>query len=170
MAKPILDLDKVKDDLAYLALVDYTVAASGSIYFRYDYAEREDNDMDDEYSYVAGQLREAGYQLNDPCIEHDCISGVLEAIEGWVDPNPTLEQKVAVYESLLHSLHFASTVTMNAQRMQVLLSAISNWSYAHRVGNGEYTESEQAARVLNAFKAIAALEHVILGENHVDKI
>lgn len=60
---------------------------------------------------------------------------------------PTVKQKLAMYEGLLHDLHFCSTVVMNHERLRELLSNISDWSYAHRVGNGEPTEREQAQMV-----------------------
>lgn len=63
----------------------------------------------------------------------------------------TLKEKVEVYESLLHALHFASSVTMNHERVGELLGLISNWSYAHRQGNGELSCKEQMECVSRAF-------------------
>lgn len=64
---------------------------------------------------------------------------------------PTQKEKIKQYESLLHDLHFASTVGMNHKRVMELLNQISNWSYAHRVGNGEHTETQQQKIINRAF-------------------
>ena len=61
------------------------------------------------------------------------------------------KQKIAVYESLLHDLHFAAFVCMDNKRVGDLLNAISNWSYAHRQGNGELSDVEQQQIIDKAF-------------------
>lgn len=65
----------------------------------------------------------------------------------------SLKDKVEMYEGLLHDLHFCQ-VAMNEERIRELLKNISNWSYAHRVGNGELTPSEQSDRVNSAFERL----------------
>lgn len=64
--------------------------------------------------------------------------------------------KVQIYESFLHDLHFAYAVSMNHDRVNELLQLASMWSYAHRIGNGEYTDEEQQEIVNHATKQIAA--------------
>jgi hypothetical protein len=64
---------------------------------------------------------------------------------------PTMREKIEVYEQLLHDLHFHSSVTMNHQAVMALLNKISSWSYAHRQGNGEYSEKEQNDVINHAF-------------------
>lgn len=62
-----------------------------------------------------------------------------------------LLEKMAVYESLLHSLHMVSSVAMNKEKTTKLLENISRWSYAHRMGNGQFSEKEQDDLVKKAF-------------------
>lgn len=64
---------------------------------------------------------------------------------------PTLKDKVRVYEAILHDLHFHSSVTMRHDMVMECLRRISAWSYAHRAGNGEPSESEQQQMIDNAF-------------------
>ncbi|MNQ21363.1 hypothetical protein D3C85_344790 [compost metagenome] len=64
-----------------------------------------------------------------------------------------LEEKVEVYENLLHSIQ-ASRVAFNSERVRLLLSLIDNWSYAHRQGNGEKSEKEIQEAVHAAFNKI----------------
>lgn len=56
---------------------------------------------------------------------------------------PTMHEKIKQYEKLLHSIQMHHEVTMNAAAVNQLLNNIGNWSYAHRTGNGELTESQQ---------------------------
>ena len=62
-----------------------------------------------------------------------------------------MHEKIEVYERLLHDLHFHSTVTMRHDAVMDCLKRISAWSYAHRTGNGEYSEKEQQDIVNYAF-------------------
>ena len=64
---------------------------------------------------------------------------------------PTLHEKIKVYEGLLHDLHFHSTVTMRHDMVMDCLNRISAWSYAHRAGNGEPSMKEQQAMINAAF-------------------
>ena len=65
-----------------------------------------------------------------------------------------MQEKVEVYESLLHSMQ-ACMVSGNKNRLEnILLGAIWDWSYAHRSGNGELSDEEQAERVEKAFLEI----------------
>jgi hypothetical protein len=66
---------------------------------------------------------------------------------------PTLKQKVAKYESLLHEIQ-ACHVTDNCTRLLDLLDQIWNWSYAHRVGNGQLTSRQQRDRITEAFNKL----------------
>ena len=62
------------------------------------------------------------------------------------------DERLIVYERLLHEIHFASSVTMNAQRMQAILTIISRWSYAHRCGNGCLNPEDQETLIHEAFE------------------
>lgn len=64
---------------------------------------------------------------------------------------PLMKEKIAMYERLLHDIQFHREVTMNEAAVKDLLNKIGNWSYAHRRGNGGYTEKEQQAIVDEAF-------------------
>lgn len=55
---------------------------------------------------------------------------------------PTLKQKVQMYEDFLHLLDLMSWCG-DPETMSKLIRNASAWSYAHRVGNGEYSEKEQ---------------------------
>lgn len=60
-----------------------------------------------------------------------------------------LKQKVRKYEDFLHAINYAM-VTCNQERVRKLCQNAFDWSYAHRVGNGEYTDEEQDAIVQRA--------------------
>ena len=64
---------------------------------------------------------------------------------------PTLEQKVKMYEDLLHFIQMNAEVSMNFDRVKGLIGNICHWSYMHRAGNGEPTEEEQQAMINAAF-------------------
>jgi len=66
----------------------------------------------------------------------------------------TLREKVSVYEGLLHKINMAAAVTMNPERVASLIQAISDWSYAHRVGNGSLSDRQQKAAIKEAFDRI----------------
>ena len=65
--------------------------------------------------------------------------------------NPTLKEKVEVYEQLLHDLQLNYEVTMNGDKVKELLNKIAAWSYSHRAGNGEGGDKEQQERINRAF-------------------
>ena len=64
---------------------------------------------------------------------------------------PTLKEKVAVYEDLLHSIQLHAEVTMDEAKVRELVNRICRWSYAHRQGNGELSEAQQTAAIDHAF-------------------
>lgn len=79
----------------------------------------------------------------------------LEAAEKRANPDlPTTAEKIRVYEQLLHDIQLYSTVVMDGKKVGKLIDNINSWSYAHRVGNGEYSEEEQDAIVAKAFKKL----------------
>ena len=65
--------------------------------------------------------------------------------------NPTLKEKVKVYEQLLHNIQLNAEVAMNNENVRKLIGNICRWSYAHRVGNGELSEKEQDEVINTAF-------------------
>lgn len=56
---------------------------------------------------------------------------------------PTLREKIAVYEQLLHDLQFYRCVAMNDAAVRELLNRIDEWSYAHRSGERAPAEIEE---------------------------
>ena len=59
----------------------------------------------------------------------------------------TAEEKVEIYEKLLHSIQMCAEVSMKHDRVREYITRICNWSYSHRVGNGEYSDEEQNALI-----------------------
>ncbi len=67
---------------------------------------------------------------------------------------PTLKRKVEVYERLLHNIQLHYAVTCNNEELKKLLEKISTWSYAHRCGNGEYSDNEQQEYINRCFEKL----------------
>ncbi len=72
-------------------------------------------------------------------------------LERYAGELAELREKVSVYEQLLHKIHMNAAVIMDHEVVGDLINNISSWSYAHRRGNGEYSEQEQDAIVRHAF-------------------
>lgn len=53
------------------------------------------------------------------------------------------DEKVKKYEEFFHMLQMHACVTLNQSAVKTLINNACNWSYAHRIGNGEYTDEEQ---------------------------
>ncbi len=60
-------------------------------------------------------------------------------------------EKVRKYERFLHALQMYAEVVMDGAKVKKLIDNACNWSYAHRRGNGEYSEEEQEAIIKKAF-------------------
>ena len=56
--------------------------------------------------------------------------------------NPTLKDKVKVYEQFLHKINMACLCGDNLA-IQELVQNADAWSYAHRQGNGELSDKRQ---------------------------
>jgi hypothetical protein len=90
------------------------------------------------------------YQMRVDELEDD-----LSAAEKRAYPDlPTTAEKLQMYEQLLHDIQLFAEVTMDNDKIVKLIRNICSWSYAHRVGNGEYSEEEQDAIVAKAFKKL----------------
>lgn len=63
---------------------------------------------------------------------------------------PTLKQKVYQYESFLHKIN-EFIISCNNDGIKELIENADNWSYSHRVGNGEHSDREQQRIINNAF-------------------
>ncbi len=79
----------------------------------------------------------------------------LERYEGEL---AELREKVVMYETLLHKIQLHAAVTMNSKAVGDLIGNICNWSYAHRCGNGEHSDEEQAAIVRSAFEKLLTVK------------
>ena len=64
--------------------------------------------------------------------------------------NPTLKEKVALYEFYLHMINMF-VVSCNNDGIAELVRNAEIWSYAHRIGNGELSDRQQQQAINNAF-------------------
>jgi len=69
----------------------------------------------------------------------------------------SLRKKVNQYESFLHKLQLHAEVCLDHEGTKKLISNACSWSYAHRRGNGEYTDEEQDAMINAAFNKLTDL-------------
>lgn len=60
---------------------------------------------------------------------------------------PTVKDKIAVYEDLLHSIQMHTELTMNNDQIKEIINRICKWSYAHRNGNGELSEKQRQEQI-----------------------
>jgi predicted NAD/FAD-binding protein len=60
----------------------------------------------------------------------------------------TKAERLKIYENFFHQVN-VYCITMNNEKLQDAVGLISSWSYAHRVGNGELSDSQQRKRVEN---------------------
>ena len=63
---------------------------------------------------------------------------------------PTLRQKVDQYESFLHKIN-SFIVSCNNDGIKELVENADNWSYSHRISNGELSDRVQQQLINNAF-------------------
>lgn len=70
------------------------------------------------------------------------------------------KEKVEVYEAVLHQINLYSSITMDSEKIGELIDAINAWSYAHRQGNGEYTDKQQQALIDAKFNRLKELVRV----------
>lgn len=63
---------------------------------------------------------------------------------------PTLKEKIEMYEYFLHKINMF-VISCNNNGIAELVKNADNWSYAHRVGNGEISDKEQQQHINNAF-------------------
>ena len=66
----------------------------------------------------------------------------------------TNEQKIEIYEELLHRIQLYAEVTLDYEKLNNLIRNICRWSYAHRVGNGYSPIEELDKRIENATKKL----------------
>ena len=64
------------------------------------------------------------------------------------------EEKIRVYEALLHRIQLYAEVSMDNVGVSKLISNICRWSYAHRMGNGTFTEENQNEYIEQEFRKL----------------
>jgi hypothetical protein len=63
---------------------------------------------------------------------------------------PTLKEKVLMYENFLHKINMFC-ISCNNDGIKELIDNADNWSYSHRVGNGEFSDRKQQKLINNQF-------------------
>lgn len=63
---------------------------------------------------------------------------------------PTLREEAEVFHKIMHAANLMH-ITGKAEHFKKIVHAMDNWSYAHRVGNGENTDREQQQAINKAF-------------------
>lgn len=63
---------------------------------------------------------------------------------------PTLREEQQVFHKFMHLYNLAN-ITGNTDHLRRCLYAMDSWSYAHRRGNGEYSDYEQNQCIYKAF-------------------
>lgn len=63
---------------------------------------------------------------------------------------PTLREQVTAFHKIMHAFNCVANGG-RSDHVHAIVSAMSEWSYSHRVGNGELGEREQQRRVNRAF-------------------
>jgi len=64
--------------------------------------------------------------------------------------NPTLREKVQMYEDYLHKINMC-IVSCNNDCVIELVKNADIWSYSHRIGNGEISDRQQQKIINTAF-------------------
>jgi hypothetical protein len=64
--------------------------------------------------------------------------------------NPTLKEKVAKYEEFLHKINMF-VICCDNDGVAELVQNADNWSYMHRISNGELSDKKQQELINNAF-------------------
>lgn len=63
---------------------------------------------------------------------------------------PNQKEKILMYESFLHKIN-SFIVSCNNDGIKELVENADNFSYSHRIGNGEPSDREQQKLINNAF-------------------
>ena len=63
---------------------------------------------------------------------------------------PNLKQKIAQYEAFLHKINMCC-ISFNRIGIEELVKNADDWSYSHRIGNGELSDRKQQEAINNAF-------------------
>jgi hypothetical protein len=63
---------------------------------------------------------------------------------------PNQQQKIEMYESFLHRINMC-IISGNHGGIAELVGNADDWSYSHRIGNGELSDRKQQQAINNAF-------------------
>jgi hypothetical protein len=74
---------------------------------------------------------------------------------------PTQKQKIEMYEKFIDNLALYAEVG-NAKLLWTLIDNAAEFSYAHRVGNGEYEEEQQEKIIAAKFWNLTTVPDVFL--------
>ena len=61
------------------------------------------------------------------------------------------QDKIEVYEDVLHRIQSLRDVTMDSDGLNELLDKICNWSYAHRMGDGMLSDAQRNELIETSF-------------------
>ena len=67
--------------------------------------------------------------------------------------NMTDKEKLEVWETLAHNLQMCRHATMDREKLTEIIDLMCNWSYAHRVGNGELDNDKVVAKFYEKMRA-----------------
>lgn len=65
-----------------------------------------------------------------------------------------LKRENEIFKRAFHYIQLHASVTMNHERVMIMINAICDWSYSHRCGNGENSEERQNELIESSFKKI----------------
>lgn len=71
----------------------------------------------------------------------------------------TEKERIKKFREFLHLLQFNAEVVMNSKNVQRLINNACSWSYAHRIGNGEFTDAAQMRIVDQATTRLCDLDN-----------
>lgn len=77
-----IDLEKVVAAIKGTWLEGHVELLDGEVYFRYDTDDNTVKENESTYFEICEELLPRGYQIKDPYIEHDCITGNIVPKEG----------------------------------------------------------------------------------------
>ena len=91
-------------------------------------------------------------------LEYPCERGdISEGSEVETQPESELDKlkrENEIFKQAFHYIQLHAAVTMNHERVMLMINAICDWSYSHRCGNGENTEERQNEIIEQSFKKI----------------
>jgi len=81
------------------------------------------------------------------------LCGVIEGTKVYENELQQIKERNKIYEAVFHKIQ-ACSVGFQGDKIREIIGKICNWSYAHRVGNGELSDKEQQERIDAALDAL----------------